>query len=81
MGTDHAGSNSLPLENCQCLECAAKYNATNQLEKSLCPTYSIWIEVVARQGERSSLSTSPQWLLYPSILDLRKVGAAAGSAL
>lgn len=78
MGTDHAGSDSLPLENCQCLECAAKYNATNQLEKSLCPTQ---IEVVARQGERSSLSTSPQWLLYPSILDLRKVGAAAGSAL
>jgi hypothetical protein len=54
---------------------AAKYNAGNQWDEPLCPTQ---IEVVPKQGERS---TSPRWLLYPSMLGGRKVGAAAGGAL
>lgn len=45
-GTRYGGSGSF-LYTCQCLEDAAKYNATSQLEASFCSTQ---VEVVTRQG-------------------------------
>lgn len=62
---------------CQCLECAANYNATNQLEVSF---WSTLMEVVARQGK--TLQVLDGFCIFQCWTALgngsRKVGATAG---